>query len=125
MFIKENLNPKGRKTADCVVRAIAKAQGKSWLEVFDALTEIARKRYSVLNDKDVYTVYLKEYAVIPCVVETTEGNFKFTVKEFADSHNQGTYVVQVANHLTTVIDGDIYDTWNCSAKKIYKIWEVK
>lgn len=125
MFVKENVNPKARKTGDCVIRAIAKAEGKTWFDVFDALTVIARKKCSVPNYKDTYEAYLDGYVVIPCKIETPNGNVKFTIKEFAQSYNKGVYIISVAGHLTVVIDGNLYDTWDCSNKKIYKIWKVK
>ena len=125
MFIKENLNPKARKTGDCVIRAIAKAEGKSWLYVFDALTIIARNKYSIVNHKHTYEAYLDCYKIVPCKIETAMGNVKYTVKEFADTHPMGTYLISIAGHMTVVIDGNIYDTWDCSNKKAYKIWEVK
>ena len=31
-FINYNANPKGRKTGDCVIRAIAFALNKSWID---------------------------------------------------------------------------------------------
>jgi hypothetical protein len=31
----------------------------------------------------------------------------------------GKLIVQIAKHLTTVIDGMINDTWNCSGKCVY------
>jgi hypothetical protein len=55
MFVNENVNPRGRKTGDCVIRAIAKAENKEWLGIFDALVAIAREAYSVPNGKVTYT----------------------------------------------------------------------
>lgn len=124
MFIKENINPKNKKAADCVIRAIAKAENKSWLEVFDLLTEISRKVYSVQNDKIVYAEYLSNYQKIDVKYESSEGKKKrLTVKDICKL--EGTYIVSIANHLTVVIDGYYYDKWDCGNKSAYVIWKVK
>ena len=34
----------------------------------------------------------------------------YTVAEFAEDHDRGTFVVMTGNHVVTVIDGDYYDT---------------
>lgn len=138
MFLKENLNPKDKKTGDCVIRAIAKAEGKSWISVFEALTIIARRNFSLPDCRDCYAKYLKDYETvnvfhmvqgsqIKCVngiqTITEEHKKRYTVDDICEWH--GTYIVAVANHLTCVIDGTIYDTWNCGNKSAYKIWRVK
>lgn len=123
MFIKENVNPKNKKTGDCVLRAIAKAEDKTWIKVFDELTEIARSKFTVLNNKDAYEFYLKKYPTIEVKYETSNGRFRYTVKQVSEF--KGTYIVAVAGHLTCVIDGNIYDTWDCSKKSAYKIWRIK
>lgn len=125
MFIKENVNPKNRIVCDCVIRAIAKAESKEWLEVFDSLTSIARQKFSVLNDSKIYSIYLSIYDNVNCMYYENDNKYRLTIKQLCDQYNKGTFVVQVSNHLTTVIDGDLYDTWNCLDKKIYKIWRVK
>jgi hypothetical protein len=47
------------------------------------------------------------------------------VGEFAKEHLEGTYLISVRGHLTTVKNGKILDTWNCSFKAINKVWQVK
>ena len=123
MFVKENLNPKNKKVADCVIRAIAKAENKTWLEVFDLLTKIARENYSVLNDKTVYSTYLNKYPKINVKHEVNGKKKRLTVKDVCKL--EGTYIVKIANHLTVVIDGKYYDIWDCGNKCAYVIWKVK
>lgn len=122
-FVKENVNPKNRKTGDCVIRAIAKAEGKDWLEIFDSLTAIARAKYTVPNDKMAYEKYLEGYETVRVFHEVEGKKKRFTVAEICSF--EGTYIVSVASHLTTVADGVLYDTWDCSRKSAYKIWKVK
>ncbi len=115
MFIKENINPNGKKTSDCVIRAIAKAENKTWLEVFDLLTNIARKDFSVLNDKQIYGKYLSKYPNIDVMYIINNKKKRLTVKDVCNL--KGIYIISIANHLTVVIDGKYYDTWDCGSQQ--------
>lgn len=123
MFINENLNPKKKKTGDCVIRAIAKAEGKAWLEVFDILSEIARKNYTNPNHKDAYYQYLKKYDKIDVMHMIGDKKKRYTVEEIAKWN--GIYLIKTAGHLTVTIDGNYYDIWDCGDKCAYVIWKVK
>jgi hypothetical protein len=57
--------------------------------------------------------------------EKISGFLNMKVGEFAKQHPKGTYLISVRNHLTAVVDGVVYDTWNCSFKAINKVWKVK
>jgi hypothetical protein len=61
MFINENLNPLKRKVGDCVIRSLAKALDKSWIEVYDDLCSIGRKEFCNPNSTEVASLYLKRY----------------------------------------------------------------
>lgn len=123
LFIKENVNPKNKKTGDCVIRAIAKAENKLWAEVFEELVKISREVCSVPNDKDVYNVYLKDYETINVFKIVKEKKKRYTVKDITKF--EGSYVVSIAGHMTTVVDGKIFDLWDCGDKCAYKIWKIK
>lgn len=140
-------NDGGRKQAgykgsagDCVTRAIAIVTGKTYSEVYDRMfLEIkkfaATKRSAVAKraargggragttprngiSKKVYHKYLLEEIGMTwtptmrigqgCKVHLTEHELP-----------PGKLIVQIARHLTTVIDGVINDTWNCSGKCVY------
>ena len=36
----------------------------------------------------------------------------YTVRDFADDHPVGTYVVGTGNHVVTIINGIVYDSWD-------------
>lgn len=124
MYVNENVNPRRHKVGDCVVRAIAKAERKGWLETHDNLTTIARSLYTVLNDKMAYSKYLSKYPKIEVMHMVNGKRKRYTVKEIA-KEMKGTYVIRLANHLTTVVDGKYYDIWDCGNSCAYIIWKVK
>ena len=59
-YINYNANPKGLKTGDCVIRALSKATGKSWDEVYAELCEIGYKKKKLPNNDCVYKAVLKQ-----------------------------------------------------------------
>ena len=52
-----NCNPLKREVNDCVVRAISLAEGKSWDETYQILSEIAQKNAIILDD----TLFVEKY----------------------------------------------------------------
>lgn len=125
-FVFHNENPKGLlRAADCVIRAIAKATKQDWETVFTGLAKIGLEIKDVPNSKPVYKQYLAEQGYPMQKQPRKSDNTKYTVEEFAKKYNQGTYIISLSKHLTVIIDGKIYDTWNCSSKSVGNYWEVK
>lgn len=124
MFKLVNKNPKKRKAGDCAIRAICNAEGKSWLEVFDALVEIARRECYAPTNMNVINEYLKKYPTVAVMYDGNYGKRRYKVEEL-DKLPKGKYIVRVAGHMTCVKNGVIEDTWDCGCKSCYKIWRVK
>ena len=40
----------------------------------------------------------------------------YTVRQFANDHQEGTYVLGTGTHAVAVIDGDYYDAWDSGNK---------
>lgn len=121
-FVKTNLNPTGKKYGDCVVRALMKANGKSWAETYSDLCAIGLEMYAMPNDKAVYEKYLEQNGWKKQKMPRFEDNSRYTVSEFSEENPKGTFVITVANHITTVVDGILYDTWDCGHKSICNYW---
>ena len=45
--------------------------------------------------------------------------------EFAQEHNEGTYVLYLRDYYITMIDGVLYNTENFAEEKVYSYWYVK
>ena len=124
-FIEKNLNPKNRNASDCVVRAIMCAENKSWLEVYDELCAIGRKKNDIPSSKRVFNEYLKKYKTLnPMYIDKSEKKHRYKVSEIEGIHKNKIIIVQLAGHMACVKFGDLIDTWNCSNKAIYKMWHV-
>lgn len=125
-FVFHNENPKGSlRAADCVIRAIAKATKQDWETVFMDLVKIALEIKDVPTSKLVYKQYLAEQGYPMQKQPKKTDNTKYTAAEFAKKFKQGTYIISLANHLSVIVNGKIYDTWDCSKCCVGNYWEVK
>ena len=125
-FRNVNVNPKGRNTGDCVIRALASVTSNGWDDVLDSLVEIAhRTKYSVAS-REVYTEYLNGYGFVQRKQIKHFDGKKYTGEQFCrylDELTEETgkeYVVFAhigTKHVTSfkMYNGKyrIHDTWNC------------
>jgi hypothetical protein len=51
--------------------------------------------------------------------KAAKGTRRGTVDSFAQAHPKGRYLLRVANHFVTVVDGFYYDIWDCGCKSVY------
>jgi len=122
------------KTGDCVTRAIAIATGKPYKEVYDALNEISKKSGNWNSYKLVKTNYGNSYKKTS---SSRTGHLRKIYEKYLislgwkwiptmqigqgckvhlrnDELPKGTIIIKVSKHLTTMIDGVIHDTYDCS-----------
>lgn len=133
--MKLTINDGGRAAAgvkaksDCVVRSIAIATGKPYLEVRDAIDHLANCEYFDGSDaahgvhKRLYKDFLTAlgWKWTPtmgigtgCKVHLRDGELPM-----------GRLIVSVSRHLVAVIDGVIHDTFDCSrggTRCVYGYW---
>ena len=122
-MIKLNLNPKGIKSGDCVIRAVAYATEQSWDKVYKDLCDIGFKMKRLPNDKLVYEKYLNQLGWLKQKQPRHPDNTKYCVYEFTEYKIvPGKIIVSVANHLTCIDNYEIVDTWNCGGKCIGNYW---
>lgn len=123
-FIYYQPNPDKKKDAgDCVVRAICKATNVSWDKVYMALCNIGYKLKVMPNSDEAWKDLLIKNGFVYHKIRAVKGSKRGTVSEFAQNHPEGTYILSIANHLVSVVDGKYYDTWDCGAKSLYGWWE--
>lgn len=118
-----NPNPLKKETGDCVVRAFCKATGKDWDVVYKELFELGFELKVMPNSRDNWKEYLDRNNFIKHSIKVSRGSRRPTVDSFARNNPKGTFVLQVANHIVTVVDGYYYDTWDCGSRSLYGYWE--
>lgn len=137
-----NINPKGIKTGDCVIRAIAYATEQNWDTIYKALCELGLKMKRLPNDKKVFHKYLDNLGWVkhkqPKEVDYENGfglkKKKYTIEELMQrieiEHQRlgvGKVIVSMPRHLTCIEPQDnwkyeIVDIWDCSNKKVGNYW---
>lgn len=117
-----NLNPAGRHTEDCAVRALAAAMSKPWKEIYTDLCV----QGSLLCDMPCANRVWKTYLIgkgwkrnrIPSIPQR-----QCTVKQFADDNCKGTFLLEMSTHIVCVKNGDLIDTWDCGDEVPKAYWE--
>lgn len=116
-FAYHNQNPKGRKTSDCVVRALSFALEMPYEEVLKELFETQLKTGYCLLDKQCYERVLAAHGFVKIKQPRHENGTKYLVREI-DTLTNARCVISLANHLTAYKDGFIFDLWDCRTKTI-------
>ena len=106
---------------DCVVRALTKVLGLSWLSVFDILASIARDKQCPLNCAPCFETLLYRRGFK--YSDYKEAKTKpLTVKDFAKTHKRGKYFLKLNNHCVAVVNGKYFDVWDSGMKRVYGVW---
>ena len=120
---------------DCVCRSIAIANKMDYKEVYDLITDYIRKEplddLYVMNartgiSKDLSRKILEDLGWV--YTPTMKFGSGCTIHLKKEELPEGRLIVQVSKHLTTVIDGIIYDTYDPSRNEtrcVYGIWTKK
>ena len=110
------------KYGDCTIRALSKVFDCSWLDAFDMIIPYCRE-YQCSNIFDVPNKteqeIFKKLGFSYTGISNKKGSKRPTVDEFAKTHLQGTFILNVANHEVACIDGKYYDTWDSGECCLY------
>ena len=119
------VNPEGG-VGDCAIRAIAKALNISWEESYTKLSVNGFLMGDTISSDIVWGSVLREAGFKREVVPNTCPDC-YRVADFCEDYPAGTYVIKSNNHVATVIDGILYDSWNSENKIPIYFWhkEVK
>lgn len=111
MWKPYNPNPEGRMVGDCTIRAITKATGKSWEEVYAGVVLDGFLLSDMPTANAVWGAYLKRNGFKRFLIDE-DAPINYTVADFASDNPIGTYILALSGHVVTVVDGDWYDTWD-------------
>ena len=117
MYRFYNANAKGRHVNDCTIRAISAAENITWDEAYYKLSNLARKEGLMMDSVEFIEKYLDDRYERVCYRSTSLG-------EFIDECDEGVFLVTMPGHITVVIDGILFDTFDCSDRVIRCAWEV-
>lgn len=118
MYEYYNANPHNRHIDDCVVRALSLLTGKEWAEMYDELSDLASDNSLMFDSVAFVEDYLDDRYKRTC-------HYSKTLAEFVNEFPIGKYAVTMNGHITAVIDGVIYDTFDPSKRIIRCSWEIE
>ena len=110
-YIFDNPNPIGSYVADCSVRAVAKALNISWEDAYVKMTINGINMGDLISSDNVWGSVLRQNGFYRAVIPNTCPAC-YTADEFCRDHPKGIFVLGFGNHVATVVDGNLYDTWD-------------
>lgn len=124
MFAYYNPNPTGRNVGDCAVRAVSAALGMDWEEAYDIISDAARNMGDMPSSNSVWGAVLRMNGFYRRSIPNTCPDC-YTAADFARDHPRGVFVLGFGTHVCTVIDGNIYDSWDSSSEIPQYFWYLK
>ncbi len=122
-FEKRNVNPKNKRTGDCVVRAIAVATSQDYTKVMRDLFELGMGKGFVFNDQRTYEYYLKELGWIKHNQPRNSNNGWVQLRELDNfTPLDDVVLVTTRNHMTVIVDGTVIDTFNPQNQYVMNYW---
>ena len=122
MWVEYNPNPVQPRAGDCAVRAISKALGVNWERAYALIVTNGFAMGDVISSNAVWGSVLRQNGFKRAIIPNTCPDC-YTLEEFAQDHPKGTFVVALPNHVATIVDGDIFDSWNSSHETPLYYWE--
>lgn len=114
-------NPSARNVGDCAVRAVAKALDISWETAYALISMNGFAMNDMGSSNSVWGAVLRRNGFYRHIIPNTCPDC-YTVGDFADEHPDGVYVVGTGNHVVTVEDGVVYDTWDSTNEVPLYYW---
>ena len=116
MYSHFNPNPCGKNVGDCTVRAIVKATGMEWGEIYLRLCIQGYLDGDMPSANACWSIGYRRYIVPDTCPDC------YTVGQFAEDHPKGTYILALSGHVVCVQNGTIWDSWDSSNENILYYW---
>ena len=119
-----NPNPAGRNVGDCAVRAVAKALDTDWERAYCEITSDGYFMCDMPSSNAVWGATLRKNGFYRYNIPNKCPDC-YTAEDFCKDYPEGIYVLGFGNHVATVKDGVIYDSWDSSQEIPQYYWEKK
>lgn len=111
MYIEYNPNPRGKRTGDCVIRAVALVTGQDWEQAYINICAQGYEMADMPSTNSVWGAYLREVGFTREAIPNTCPDC-YTISDFCHDHPSGTFAVATGSHVVAVVNGDYYDAWD-------------
>ena len=106
-----NPSPVGRNVGDCSVRAVAKALNTDWETAYAMISLNGYLMGDMPSSNAVWGATLRQEGFKRYAIPNSCPDC-YTIEQFAEDHPKGTYVVGTGNHVVTIRDGLVFDSWD-------------
>ena len=114
-------NPVRTGAIDCATRAISKALDISWEKAYVILSVNGFLMGNDPASDEIWGSVLRQHGFKRYIV-TDYCPDCYTVEDFCKDHPRGTYVVKSENHVATIRNGTLYDSWPSQDKIVQFFW---
>jgi len=122
MYNEYNPNPvKSNRVDDCSVRALTKALNIDWETAYLMLASAGYSMGDMMHSNDVIGAVLRKNGFKRDFPPSNCPDC-FTVERFCTINPEGNFVVFSQNHVASVIDGSLYDSWDSGGNTILFVW---
>ena len=121
-WVMYNPSPAGRHVGDCSVRAVAKALNTDWETAYAMIATMGFAMNDVPSSNAVWGAVLRQHGFNRSGIPNTCPDC-YSMDDFARDHPKGVYVVGTGNHVATVKDGKIWDSWDSSQEIPQYFWQ--
>ena len=127
MYQYLNVNPENKRVRDCVKRAITLVAEMDYHQV-----QLELNRYKKVTGAKYYNSDYNPHKYCENVLKMEKLSFpakrgvpRMNGERFCTSYPKGRYILNMADHWSSCIDGVIYDTWDCSEKCVYTAYKMR
>lgn len=124
MYRFYNPNPIGVKVGDCAIRAVSKALDVDWETAYAMTATSGYLMGDMPSSNSVWGAVLRKNGFNRSIIPNNCPDC-YTAKDFCKDHPKGVFVLGFGNHVATVVDGDIYDSWDSSNEVPQYFWYRK
>lgn len=118
MYKFYNANPFKNNISDCTTRAISLAEGETWDYTYNKLSKLAQSKGEMFDSVEFIESYLDDRYPRQC-------HYAKTIEEFIKEFPNGIYLCTMPGHITCIINGCVYDTFDCRNRKMWCSWKIE
>lgn len=121
MYRYYNPNPAGRTVGDCSIRAITKALDIPWEKAYAKVIVNGFRMNDMPSSDSVWGSVLRMEGFYKVALPNTCPDC-YTMEDFCLDNPKGIFVLGTGSHVATVVDGDLYDSWDSSYEIPIYVW---
>ena len=123
-FIRFNNNPTGRTVGDCAVRAVSVALNTDWETAYLMIAKNGYAMGDMPSSDSVWGAVLRQNGFYRKAIPNSCPDC-YTADDFCQDNPHGVFVLGFGGHVATVVDGNLYDSWDSSQEIPVYAWYRK